>query len=242
MEVSARTAEAHNDPPMAVGSNTANQGGEDTESRYPKRLRIPRNLGVEQGSSVQKLRTKKKKSIPRKEVAKEEIVGMWIRIQWPDDRKYYAAKVVRYDARTNKHKIVYPDEERFEIISLNDGSRKWKAWKNPVDFSVTPRNLTGEIVLVDPEDNDDLQKSAEKLAIVTKVTFPTRSSGGRGKLTTTSLEADMEVPIVRVIWINPIKVASNDANNTTAVGRLVQDPEDGGMDNLKYNLHTFAPF
>ncbi|XP_024357694.1 sister chromatid cohesion protein PDS5 homolog A isoform X2 [Physcomitrium patens] len=79
----------------------------------------------------------------------ESLVGCGIKVWWPLDKKFYKGKIVDYDAKKKKHKILYDDGEK-EVLNLakerwelTDKQGKSSAKKEKTPTATPPAVLSG---------------------------------------------------------------------------------------------------
>lgn len=104
-----------------------------------------------------------------------KLVGRLIAIAWPDDGKYYNARVTDYQADMDMHILCYVDNEgelSVESVDLKNRKRHWYHVSEKLD------PLIGKRILIDPVPGEGKQQEDFKTAcIVSSAKVPQAESG-----------------------------------------------------------------
>ncbi|KAI3679965.1 hypothetical protein L2E82_50701 [Cichorium intybus] len=115
--------------------------------------------------------SKRKRPVGKNNVKKtvkydDSLIGLKVKVWWPDDKKYYEGVIESFDSAKNKHKVSYVDgdEER-----LNLKKEKWEILQ---DFSVRNEEKPAEVESSDDETLSKMitYKSKSKINDSTKST------------------------------------------------------------------------
>ncbi|KAF6171269.1 hypothetical protein GIB67_036937 [Kingdonia uniflora] len=153
----------------------------------------------------------------------ENLLGSYIKVYWPDDKKYYNGTIDSFHPNEKKHKVIYDDEEE-EILDL-----KHEVW----DFVSGERMSEEGHVSQHPDDpsaemsqKKKLKRDPDSAAKQTKT--PASSKRGKGNSATKSKSAAKSVGNVKDAEIGSSNKSKDDSatkskDETTKSGGSLKD-------------------